>query len=139
MSNSKQLDYSGINFFDRDEFEAFILKLPAVTLVHQWGNASVGKVGGKIFALFSIWNEDDVWHVSFKCSDLSFDMLTNLEGVTKAKYLARAKWVDVSPQSELSAHDIGAYIVEAHRLIAAKLTKAKKQELGLDGEQFKRV
>ncbi|MCF6303380.1 MAG: MmcQ/YjbR family DNA-binding protein [Devosiaceae bacterium] len=139
MSNSERLDYSKVNFFVRDEFEAFILKLPAATLVHQWGNASIGKVGGKIFAIFSIWNEADVWHVSFKCSDLSFEMLSNLEGITKAKYLARAKWVDVSPNSELSAQDIGAYIVEAHRLIASKLTKAKKNELGLNSELFKRI
>ena len=39
----------------RDGFEAFVLALPAVTLVHQWGDASVAKVGGKIFALLSGW------------------------------------------------------------------------------------
>lgn len=128
-----------INFFERAQFETFILGLPAVTLVHQWGNASVGKVGGKIFALFSIWSDSEEWHVSFKCSDLSFDMLPNLEGVTKAKYLARAKWVDVSPDSELTLDDVGAYIVEAHRLVASKLTKVKKAELGLDEKRFKKV
>ncbi len=128
-----------INFFERDQFERFILDLPSVTLVHQWGNASVGKVGDKIFALFSIWNDSDEWHVSFKCSDLSFDMLPNLEGITKAKYLARAKWVDVSPNSELTLDDVGAYIVEAHRLIACKLTKVKKAELGLTQDRFKKI
>lgn len=139
MSDPKNLKLQNINFFEREQFEAFILKLPAVSIVHQWGNASVGKVGGKIFALFSIWSDSDEWHVSFKCSDMSFDMLPELEGITRAKYLSRAKWVDVAPDSELSLEDVGAYIVEAHRIIASKLTKAKKQELGLDAEQFKKI
>ena len=136
MPNSKKLNTQNVDFFERAQFEAFILKLPAVTIVHQWGNASVGKVGGKIFALFSIWSDSNQWHVSFKCSDMSFDMLPELDGITRAKYLARAKWVDVAPNSELSMEDVGAYIVEAHRIIASKLSKAKKQELGLDQEQF---
>lgn len=133
------LQSENINFFERNQFERFILDLPSVTLVHQWGNASVGKVGGKIFSLFSIWSDSDEWHVSFKCSDLSFEMLPNLEGVTKAKYLARAKWVDVSPNSELTLDDVGAYIVEAHRLVACKLTKVKKAELGLGEDRFKKI
>lgn len=138
MSSSPSLDVSKINFFERAQFEDFILTLEAVEIVRQWGDASVGKVGGKIFAIYSIWSDDDDWHVGFKCSDMSFDMLPNLDGITPAKYLARAKWVDVSPNSELSAKDIAAYICEAHRLVVSKLTGPKKQELGLDPVQFKK-
>ncbi len=136
MSNSSDRITIDSNLFERDQFEAFIKTLPSVEIVHQWGDASVGKVGGKIFAIYSIWSADNNWHVGFKCSDLSFDMLPNLEGISPAKYLARAKWVDVSPHSELSMDDIKAYIVEAHRLIASKLTRAKKSDLWLDGPTF---
>jgi predicted DNA-binding protein (MmcQ/YjbR family) len=58
-------------------------------------------------------------------------MLPELRGVEKAKYLARAKWVQATPDSELTEDDIRAYIVEAHRLISAKLTKRARAELGL--------
>ncbi len=131
MSGSGSLD-----IFEREGFESFISSLPAVAIVHQWGGASVGKIGGKIFALYSIWNETDEWRIAFKCSDMSFQMLSELEGIYPAKYLARAKWVDVAPGSELSGDDVRAYITEAHRLVAAKLTQKLKGELGLSAEAF---
>lgn len=120
-----------MSLFERDIFEAFIGDLPAVEIVHQWGDASVGKIGGKIFAILSIWDKSGQWHISFKCSDMSFEMLPELKGVEPAKYLARAKWVQVHRDSDLTEDDIKAYIVEAHRLIAAKLTKKMRSELGL--------
>ncbi|HHG90259.1 MAG TPA: MmcQ/YjbR family DNA-binding protein [Devosia sp.] len=131
MSSSGSLD-----IFQREGFESFISSLPAVTIAHQWGGSSVGKVGGKIFALYTIWNETDEWRIAFKCSDMSFEMLPELQGIYPAKYLARAKWVDVSPTSELNEDDVRAYITEAHRLVAAKLTQKLKQELGLSAQTF---
>ena len=120
-----------LNIFIRENFEQFILGLKAVEIVHQWGNASVGKVGGKIFAIYNIWNEKDEWQIAFKCSDMSFEILPNLKGIKKAKYLARAKWVAISPNSELSQEDIKNYITEAHQIIAKKLSKAKRKKLEL--------
>lgn len=121
-----------MSLFERSNFETFISQLHAVEIVHQWGDASVGKIGGKIFAIFSMWTNNGQWGISFKCSDMSFQMLPELDGVEKAKYLARAKWVQVASGSELSEEDIRAYITEAHRLIAKKLTKRVQAELGLD-------
>ena len=120
-----------MSLFERDAFESFILSLPAVEIVHQWGDASVGKIGGKIFAIFSMWTDSEEWGIGFKCSDMSFEVLPELKGVAPARYLARAKWVQVAPDSELSEDDVRAYITEAHRLISAKLTKRVQAELGL--------
>jgi len=120
-----------VSLFDRDNFEAFISSLAAVEIVHQWGDASVGKIGGKIFAILSVWDESNTWQISFKCSDMSFELLPELKGVSPAKYLARAKWVQVHRETELGDSDIKAYIVEAHRLIAAKLTQKLRTELRL--------
>lgn len=128
-----------MSIFERETFEKFIFSLKGVEIVHQWGDASVGKVGGKIFAIFSVWGEGEKWKIGFKCSDLSFQMLPELEGVFPAPYLARAKWVQVLPNSELGEDDIKAYIVEAHRLIASKLTQMAKAELGLIGDEFKKI
>lgn len=120
-----------MSLFERPAFEQFIAGLPAVEIVHQWGDASVGKVGGKIFALLSGWSGDGTLRINFKCSDLSFEMLPELEGVEPAKYLARAKWVQVTAASELSEDDITVYIIEAHRLVAAKLPRSTRDALGL--------
>lgn len=120
-----------MNLFARDEFESFLLSLPAVEIVHQWGDASVGKIGGKIFAILSVWDRENIWQISFKCSDMSFEMLPELEGVEQARYLARAKWVQVAPDSALGEEEIRAYIIKAHRIVAAKLPKRVQAELGL--------
>lgn len=111
----------------RAGFEAFILSLPSTTLVRQWGNASVGKVGGKIFALLN--SEPGV--VSLKVSDMAYELLTELEGIRPAPYLARAGWVAINASSPLSEDEIKAYVTEAHRLVALRLTRKLRAELGL--------
>jgi len=123
---------SELNLFERAGFEAFVLALPATTLVHQWGDASVGKVGGKIFALFGVGVTGSTAAISFKCSDMAFEMLPELDGVRPAPYLARAKWVVAEAGSPLSPAEIAGYVREAHRLVAAKLTRRLKAELGLE-------
>jgi len=120
-----------LSLFTREAFETFIAALPAVEIVHQWGDASVGKIGGKIFAIFWPDAANGVGGIAFKCSDTSFQMLPELDGVIPAPYLARAKWVRATPGSELSDDDIRAYITEAHRLIGLKLPKSTREKLGL--------
>ncbi|RYE59547.1 MAG: MmcQ/YjbR family DNA-binding protein [Hyphomicrobiales bacterium] len=112
----------------RNGFEAFIADLPSVTLVRQWRDDSVAKVGGKIFALL----DRDPGEVWCKVSEMSFDLLTELPGIRPAPYFARAGWVAISHEAPLSGEDVEAYVVEAHRLIAAKLSKKIRTELGLD-------
>ena len=125
-------DRVGLDLFVREDFETFVGRFPGVTIVHQWGNASVAKVGGKLFAIFCRWRRSGDWHVAFKCSPLSFVMLQEMEGIVPAPYLARAQWVDVAPLNGLSQDELAAYVGNAHRLIAHKLTRAAKRELGLD-------
>jgi len=115
----------------RDEFDAFCKSLPATTHVIQWGNASVWKVGGKIFAICSRWGDGDHQRIGFKCSDMSYSLLTQQDGMIPAPYLARAKWVQMEKEGALSEEDLKAYITAAHKIIAAKLTKKARKELGL--------
>lgn len=115
--------------FDREGFEAFVSSLTATSLVHQWGDASVAKVGGKIYAILS-W-VDGAPSIRFKCSDIAFDMLPELDGCRPAPYLARAKWIATAPDGALSEDDIRSHIAEAHRLIAARLPRRMRDELGL--------
>jgi len=114
--------------FARAGFEPFVLSLKAATLVHQWRDDSVAKVGGKIFALL----DRDPGEVWLKVSELAFEFMTELPGVRPAPYFARASWVAIGPDAPLSEDEVKAYIVEAHRLIAARLTRKARLELELD-------
>lgn len=119
------------NPLTRDEFNSFCAALPASTNVVQWGNASVWKVGGKIFAISSSWGSEGEQRVNFKCSDMAYSMLIQEDGIVPAPYLARAKWVRVEDPDALSKEDCCAYIKAAHAIITAKLTRKQRQDLAL--------
>lgn len=104
------------------------MTLPAATLVRQWRDDSVAKVGGKIFALL----DRDPGEVWLKVSPMAFDLMTELPGIRPAPYFARAGWVAISVESPLTPQEIEAYLREAHRLVAAKLSRKLRVELGLE-------
>lgn len=110
---------------ERDGFTRLVTTLPAVTLHEQW-EALVGKVGGKVFCLLGDSSHDIV----FKVGEIAFDGLTELDGIAQAAYFAKRQWVRVSPgalEDELAA----GYIRESHRLVADKLTRKLRAELGI--------
>lgn len=115
----------------RDEFDAYCQTLKATTHVVQWGNASVWKVGGKIFAICSGWGKGDGPKFSFKCSDMAFTILSDQPNIIPAPYLARAKWVQIESPVGMNDVEIRKHIEAAYFIIAGKLTKAKQAELGI--------
>jgi predicted DNA-binding protein (MmcQ/YjbR family) len=70
--------------------------------------------------------------LSFKCSDLAYEMLIAREGVIPAPYMARAKWVQLETLKALPCEEIRARLTQAHRLVAANLTRKARAELGLE-------
>jgi predicted DNA-binding protein (MmcQ/YjbR family) len=107
--------------------EAHCLALPGATLVVQWGGTHVFKVGGKIFAMVG----GSVWGLSFKASEMAFELLPQ-EGVARpAPYLARAKWLELASPDALGEAEIRGYLTQAHALVAGKLTRKARRELGL--------
>jgi len=116
----------------RGEFDDFCRGLRGATHVVQWRGASVWKIGGKIFAIYPKWGQGDRAKLSFKCGDLAYAMLCEQPGCNPAPYLARAKWVRIEADGALSDRDIEAYLRAAHGIVAGKLTKAKRKELGLN-------
>ena len=112
----------------RPGFEAFVASLPAVSVVRQWRDDSVAKVGDKIFALL----DRDPGEIWCKASDMSYHLLTGLPGIRPAPYFARAGWVAISVESPLAEAEVEAYLVEAHRLVAAKLSRKQRRDLGID-------
>src|SRR5437868_1011837 len=75
------------------EFNAFCRALPATTYVVQWGGSHVWKVGGKVFAIGS--GPDVKPHVTFKVSDIAYEILKDQPGLRPAPYLASRgmKWI----------------------------------------------
>lgn len=122
----------------REEFDAFCGGLKATTNVIQWGNASVWKVGGKIFAICSVWGAGDHRKISFKCSDLSFRLLREQENIAPAPYLGRFKWIQLETADAMSDDDVRLYIDQAYRIVVKKLTKARRAELGLSVDAARR-
>lgn len=108
-------------------FRTAVSKLKAVTLSEQW-ESHVAKVGGKVFAMISA----DGDHITFKVSELSFDGLTSLDGVGQAPYFAKRAWVSVGKGAPLSDAELKAYVAASHEMVACKLTKKLRAELGLD-------
>ncbi|HEX7887439.1 MAG TPA: MmcQ/YjbR family DNA-binding protein [Phenylobacterium sp.] len=109
----------------RDEVRACALALPATTHVVQWGGSDVYKVGGKVFAICGLRGG-----LSFKVSEIGFEVLTHGGPARPAPYLAKGHWVIVD-LDDLDPQDTAGWLESAHGLIAAKLTKAMKAELGL--------
>lgn len=108
-------------------FEAVCRALPGVTMDVQWGDDHVFKVGGKMFAVLS----SSGGSFSFKASDIAFEVLTAEGPGQPAPYLARAKWVWFAALSGQDDDEVAGWLRSAHGLVAAKLTRKARQELGL--------
>lgn len=114
-----------------EEFNAFCGALPATTYVMQWGGAHVWKVGGKVFAIGG-WSDDRA-AITFKVSDLSYEVLREQPGLRPAPYLASRglKWIQHYAAPGLSDDELKDYLSQSHRIVAGGLSKRKQRELGL--------
>lgn len=115
-----------------DDYNGFCASLPSTTHVVQWGGAHVWKVGGKVFALGG-WNDGDGLFVTFKCSEMAYDILKEQPGLRPAPYLASRgmKWIQRQTGESMDADALKDYLRESYRLIVQKLPKAARKELGL--------
>lgn len=108
-------------------FDAICRALPGVTMDQPWGDDHVFKVGGKMFAVLAPAGGG----FSFKASDIAFEVLTEQGPGKPAPYLARAKWVWFADLSAQDDDEVASWLRSAHGLIAAKLTRKLRQELGI--------
>lgn len=104
--------------------EAFCLSLPEATLSVQWGAERVFKVGGRMFATLR-----ESGGISFKCSDVAFEMLPQRPGIAPAPYLAHAKWIHLERLDVMDDEDLLDYLRMAYGLIVAKLPTAERARL----------
>ena len=116
-----------------EDYNAYCAGLPHTTHVVQWGGAHVWKVGGKVFAIAG-WNGGDELAVTFKVSELAFDILKEQPGLRPAPYLASRgmTWIQRVSNAAMDDAALKDYLAESHRIVASKLTRMKRRELGFD-------
>ena len=117
-----------------DEYNAFCGQLAHTSHVVQWGNANVWKVAGKVFAIGGWQDAGEELYVTFKVSDMSYDLLKEQPGCRPAPYLASRgmKWIQRTGRESLDDEGLMDYLRESYRLVSLGLTKKKQKELGLN-------
>jgi predicted DNA-binding protein (MmcQ/YjbR family) len=115
-----------------DAYNRFCASLPATTHVVQWGGAHVWKVGGKVFAIGG-WDDGKDLAVTFKCSDMAFAILKEQPGLRPAPYLASRgmSWIQRQTGESMDDKALKDYPRESHRLVALKLTRLVRKQIGL--------
>jgi len=112
---------------DRAGVGKVCLALPAATLDHPFGDDhDAYKVGGKMFCMVG-----GSGSISFKVSDIAYEVLTESGQARPAPYMARNKWVNLAQVDDWADDELAEHLAIAHSIVAAKLTKKVRAALGL--------
>jgi len=111
----------------------FCAKLPGATRDIKWAMGDSAhpafSVGGKMFALFSLKQDQMLDVLMFKTDDVRFLELTDREGFGPAGHLAHAHWVRIADVKRLSETEAKVLLTEAHQVVMAKLSKKMQREI----------
>ncbi len=130
---------SGWSQMTLDDYNTHCASLPATSRVIQWGASHVWKVGagtsqtGKVFAVAGWQDEGEPLAVTFKCSDIVFEVLREAPGCRPAPYLASRgmSWIQRMSDASVSDDELKSHLTESWRLAALNLTRKRRAALGL--------
>ena len=110
---------------------SFCMSLCGATHVVQWGGSDVYKVGGRVFVIV-VRDADGQMRVTFKASQMSFEMLKAVPGVRPAPYLASRglKWLQRCDDRTLDDQALRDYVRQSYAMVFAGLSKRKQSGLG---------
>jgi len=138
QSRAARLSYASVDRkrgampLSRAEFNSFCGRLPATSLVEQWGGAQVWKVGGKVFAIawFARAREPEI---TFKVSDIAWEVLRDAPGCRPAPYMASRglKWIQTYAAPGLSKREVKSYLEASYEMVVSALSKRVRNALGL--------
>ena len=112
---------------DRAGVGRVCLALPAATLDHPFGDDhDAYRVGGKMFCMVGAMGS-----ISFKVSDIAYEVLTESGRARPAPYMARNKWVNLPQIDDWPDDELAERLAIAHSIVAAKLTRKARAALGL--------
>ena len=79
------------------------------------------------------WSREEHPYVTFKVSDLAFDILKEQPGLRPAPYLASRgmKWIQRFASASMDDEALRDYLRESYRIVGSGLPKKKRAELGL--------
>ena len=120
-------------FMKYEEIIQFCQSLPVTTHVVQWSGSDVWKVGGKVFAIGG-WNKGGEPGITFKVSEIAYEVLREQPGLRPAPYLASRgmKWIQQYGEPGLSDDELKDHLRDSHRIVSLGLTKKLQKELGLN-------
>ncbi|HYC99392.1 MmcQ/YjbR family DNA-binding protein [Brevundimonas sp.] len=112
---------------DRAGVGKVCLALPAATLDHPFGeHHDAYRVGGKMFVMVG-----ETGGISFKVSDIAYEVLTETGHARPAPYMARNKWVNLPRIDDWPDDELAEHLAIAHSIVAAKLSRKQRMALGL--------
>jgi predicted DNA-binding protein (MmcQ/YjbR family) len=111
----------------KDELHAAALALPGATMNVQWGDDHIYKVAGKIFA----GCDGGYASLTVKATEIAFEALTAGGRATPSRYTGKHGWITFADLAALDPAEVRGWLAISHQLVAAKLTKAQRKELGL--------
>lgn len=120
------------------DVEKFLKSLKHTTMVVQWGDHHVYKIGGKVFAVVGGSGEAEPG-LTFKAGETSFAILTQQKGIIQAPYMARNQWVKLERLTALKDSELKAYLERSYHLIAEGLTKKMRVSLGFEQASAKKA
>ena len=109
----------------------YCLSLKGATEEVQWETSLLYKVGGKMFVITSMLQTSQLL-LSLKADPETFAELTEREGIIPAPYLARNKWIAIERTARIKPAEVKELIKNSYELVAAKLPKKVKKDLGLE-------
>jgi predicted DNA-binding protein (MmcQ/YjbR family) len=118
-----------LSIYSQREFDAYVESLTGSRAMDQW-ESRIAKVGEKVFAALG-GSQAEAPHIVVKVDPGEFDFLTTLPGVTQARYFAKGHWIAIREGSAMPDDEIRSCIGDSWALVAAKLTKKIRAELGI--------
>jgi predicted DNA-binding protein (MmcQ/YjbR family) len=113
------------------DVERLCLALPGAVRDEPWSDTTVFKIGGKMFAVIVHDDAHKPLGLWFKASAHSYEILTRIPGIGPCPYFWRAHWVETDGLRMLKPQELRGYLVRAHALVAAKLSRKKRKALGI--------
>ena len=101
------------------------LSLPDATEDMPWADDLCFKVRGKIFTGMAL-SDGRFPRITLKCAPETFDELLEIEGISRAPYVGRYKWVTIANSNVLPANGLESLIQQSYALVAAGAKKRKK-------------
>lgn len=109
------------------QVETFCLSLEGAVADRPFGPGLLTfKVGGKIFAILA-----DEGTVSFKATEIAYELLREQGRARRAPYLPRGGWLNVEVAA-WDADELSGLLQQSYKTIVAGLTRKTRHTLGLN-------